>query len=261
MMNNEPFIIHGLSFIVITAEHERLTRMRKISLHIFSALMLFHLFFIPLVFCATGQEVLNEIQNRYEKTNDIEANFIQEYISKGMKQPNRGEGKVYFKKKGMMRWDYTVPNQKLISDGHTLWYYQPDEKQVLISDVSRVLKEKTPLAFLAGEGNLSRDFNLLNLNESVSQKEDNYVIELAPKESLATLSKLILTVDKKTYIILQVDVFDGLGNLTRTLFINIKTNVGLSNSFFQFTSPPGTEVIKMQGPSAPASGGKGPNIK
>ena len=32
---------------------------------------------------ATGQAVLAEIQSRYEKTNDIEANFIQEYIGKG----------------------------------------------------------------------------------------------------------------------------------------------------------------------------------
>jgi len=211
------------------------------------------LVFNPVAFCATGQEVLNEIQNRYEKTNDYESNFIQEYIGKVMRQPNRGEGKVYFKKKGMMRWDYTVPNQKLISDGHTLWYYQPEEKQVLVSDVSSVLKERTPLAFLAGEGNLSRDFNLLNLNESVSQKKDNYVVELSPKEPLATLSKLILTVDKKTYSVLQADVFDGLGNVTRTRFIDIKTNAGLSNSFFQFTIPPGTEVIKMQGSTAPSA--------
>jgi outer membrane lipoprotein carrier protein len=210
---------------------------------------------------STGQGVLNEIQDRYEKTTDFEANFIQEYIGKVMRQPNKGEGKVYFKKKGMMRWDYNVPNQKLISDGHTLWYYQPEEKQVLVSDVSRVLKEKTPLAFLAGEGNLGRDFKLLNLNESVSQKEDNYVVELVPKEPLATLSKLILTVDKKSYTVLQADVFDGLGNVTRTRFIEIKTNVGLSNSFFHFTIPPGTEIIKMQESSAPASGGKGPNIK
>jgi len=220
------------------------------------ALFLFHLVFNPVAFCATGQEVLNEIQNRYEKTKDFEANFIQEYIGKVMKQPNRGEGKVYFKKKGMMRWDYTVPNQKLLSDGHTLWYYQPEEKQVLVSDVSKVLKEKTPLAFLAGEGNLSRDFNLLNLNESVSQKEDHYIVELVPKESLATLSKLMLTVDKKTYTVLQADVIDGLGNVTRTRFIDIKTNTGLSNSFFHFTIPPGTEVIKMQDSTTP-TGRKG----
>ena len=232
--------------------------MKRISLITFFAFIFFHLFFRSVVFCATGQEVLSEIQSRYEKTSDFEANFIQEYIGKAMKQSNKGEGKVYFKKKGMMRWDYTVPNQKLISDGHTLWYYQPEEKQVLVSDVSKVLKEKTPLAFLAGEGNLSRDFNLLNLNESVSQKEDNYVVELAPREPLATLSKLILTVDKKTYIILQVDVVDGLGNVTRTRFIETRTNVGLSNSFFQFTIPPGTDVIKMEEPSAPAKGGKAP---
>ncbi len=238
------------------SESERVMRMRKISLLIFSAFMLFHLVFNPVAFCATGQGVLNEIQNRYEKTNDFEANFIQEYIGKVMRQPNKGEGKVYFKKKGMMRWDYTVPTQKLISDGHTLWYYQPEEKQVLVSDVSRVLKEKTPLAFLAGEGNLGRDFKLLNLNESVSQKEDNYVVELAPKEPLATLSKLILTVDKKSYTVLQADVFDGLGNVTRTRFIEIKTNVGLSNSFFHFTIPPGTEIIKMQESTTP-SGRKG----
>lgn len=241
-------------------EHERLTTMRKIFLVSFSVLMLYPLVFHPVAFCATGQEVLNEIQNRYEKTNDFEASFIQEYIGKGMRQSSRGEGKVYFKKKGMMRWDYTAPNQKLVSDGHTLWYYQPDEKQVLVSDISSLLKEKTPLAFLAGEGNLSRDFNFLNLNESVSEKEDNYVIELTPKEPMGTLSKLVLTADKKTYTVLQTDVFDGLGNLTRTRFINIKTNVGVSQSLFQFVAPPGTEVIKMQGPSAPSSG-KGPGKK
>jgi outer membrane lipoprotein carrier protein len=232
-------------------ENERLTGMEKISLIIFFVFILFHLVFNPVAFCATGQEVLNEIQNRYEKTNEFEGRFIQEYIGKVMKQPNRGEGKVYFKKRGMMRWDYTVPNQKLLSDGHTLWYYQPEEKQVLVSDVSRVLKEKTPLAFLAGEGNLSRDFDILNLNESVSQKEDSYVVELVPKELLATLSKLMLTVDKKTYTVLQADVFDGLGNVTRTRFIDIKTNVGLSNSFFHFSIPPGTEVIKMQESTTP----------
>ena len=113
---------------------------------------------------------MNGIQNRYEKTNDIEADFTQEYINKLIKQPTQGTGKVYFKKKGMMRWDYTTPHQNLISDGHTLWFYQPDDKQVLVSSLSNVLKEKTPLAFLAGEGDLNRDFKFLRLKDAVPQK-------------------------------------------------------------------------------------------
>jgi outer membrane lipoprotein carrier protein len=100
----------------------------------------------------TGMALLTEIQNGYQKTNDLEAQFVQEYSGKMMRIPQKAEGKVYLKKKGMMRWDYRVPNQKLISNGSTLWFYQPEEKQVFVTDVEKVLKEKTPLAFLAGEG-------------------------------------------------------------------------------------------------------------
>jgi outer membrane lipoprotein carrier protein len=202
--------------------------------------------FIPGAFAITGQALVSEVQKRYETTTDIEANFIQEYIGKVMKRSQRGEGKVFFKKRGMMRWDYVVPNQKLISNGHTLWYYQPEENQVFVSDVSKVLKEKTPLAFLAGEGDLNRDFSLVQFNEAVAQKEENYVLELAPKEPQPGLAKLVLTVDKKSYYVLQVDVFDEMGNVTRTRFIDIKTNITLPASMFQFTVPPGTEVLKVQ---------------
>ncbi|MGD0915903.1 MAG: outer membrane lipoprotein chaperone LolA [Thermodesulfobacteriota bacterium] len=230
--------------------------MKKISLMSGIALILSGLIFGPEAFGATAQGVLAEIQSRYEKTNDLEAGFLQEYIGKVMKRPQRGEGKVYFKKKGMMRWDYRVPNQKLISNGSTLWYYQPEENQVFVSDVAKVLKEKTPLAFLSGEGDLSRDFSLLNLNEPVSQKGENYILELMPKEPDETLAKIVLTVDKKTYYVIQTDIFDELGNVTRTRFTDIKTNVDLSNSLFQFAIPPGAEVLKMQESSNPSSGGK-----
>ena len=205
---------------------------------------LYALAFRPVVFGATGQAVLVEIQQRYENTSDFEANFVQEYIGKVMKTIQRGEGKVYFKKKGMMRWDYRVPNQKLISNGHTLWYFQPDENQVFVSDVSKVLKERTPLAFLAGEGNLSRDFTLLNFSQS--EKDETFVLEIAPKEPYPALAKLVLTVDRRTYQVVQSDVIDGLGNVTRTRFTDIKTNVNLSNSLFQFTIPPGAEVLRSQ---------------
>jgi outer membrane lipoprotein carrier protein len=231
--------------------------MKKISLLVFPIFILSVLTFITEVFGTPGQTVLAEVQKRYENTNDIEASFLQEYIGKVMKRAQRGEGKVFFKKKGMMRWDYQTPNQKLISNGLTLWYYQPEENQVFVSDVSKVIKEKTPLAFLSGEGDLSRDFKLLNFNESVSQKEEHFVLELTPKEPDAALSKLTLTVDKKTYYVIQADVFDGLGNVTRTRFIDIKTNVGLSNSFFHFTIPPGAEVLKMQEPSPAPTERKG----
>jgi outer membrane lipoprotein carrier protein len=235
--------------------------MRGIFVFMGMGVMWMNLTVFPIAFGATGQEVLGEIQNRYEKTSDSEANFLQEYFGKMMKGGPRGEGKVYFKKKGMMRWDYTVPNQKIISNGRALWFYQADDNQVMVSDVSKDFLEKTPLAFLTGEGDLRQDFNLLNFNESLSPKENHYVVELAPKEPQSGLSKLSLTVDKKTYHVLQADVIDAMGNITRTRFLNIKTNLNLPDSLFHFTIPPGAEVLKIQEPSRPSPGGKGKATK
>lgn len=202
-------------------------------------------------FASTPQNILVEIQNQYEKTHDFEASFVQEYIGKVMRQSQRGEGKVYFKKKGMMRWDYRLPNQKIISDGQTLWFYQPDEKQVLVSTTDKMIRE---FGFLMGEGDLRRDFKLITTEESPSSKEEPLRIDIAPKEPHPAVSKLSLTIDKKTFWVIQVDVFDGLGNVTRTRFSDIRTNTNLSPSFFQFKIPPGTEVIKMQESTPP--GGK-----
>jgi outer membrane lipoprotein-sorting protein len=80
------------------------------------------------------------------------------------------------------------------------------------------------------------------------------VVELAPVEQNPMLAKLVLTVDKKNYYVVQADVIDSIGNVTRTRFLEIKTNVGLSPSFFQFTIPPGTEILQMKEPSG--AGGK-----
>lgn len=225
--------------------------MKRMILRVWTALALVALGAIPARAAMTGMALLAEIQNGYQKTNDLEARFIQEYGGKMIGIPQKAEGKVYLKKKGMMRWDYRIPNQKLISNGSTLWFYQPEEKQVFVSDVEKVLRERTPLAFLAGEGDLRRDFRLLNFNEAVSPGEDHYVVELAPVEQNPMLARLVLTVDKKTYYVVQADVIDSLGNITRTRFLEIKTNVGLSPSFFQFTIPPGTEILQMREPTAP----------
>jgi outer membrane lipoprotein carrier protein len=148
----------------------------------------------------------------------------------------------------MMRWDYRIPNQKIISDGQTLWFYQPEENQVLISAADKMIKE---FGFLVGEGDLRRDFKLIAINEPPPGKEEPIIIEIAPKEAHPAVSKLSLAVDRKTNFVIQVDVFDGLGNVTRTRFTDIKTNTNLSGSFFQFKIPPGTEVIRMQEPVSP----------
>ncbi len=62
--------------------------------------ILLYLFHLPMGFGLTGQEVLKEIQKRYEATHDFEANFIQETLGKMMKGHPKAEGKVYLRRRG-----------------------------------------------------------------------------------------------------------------------------------------------------------------
>jgi len=64
------------------------------------------------------------------------------------------------KKPGKMRWEYNAPEKKLfVSDGVKIYSYVPEDKQVIVSDVPSGDRLTTPVLFLAGTGNLARDFN------------------------------------------------------------------------------------------------------
>ena len=78
-------------------------------------------------------DIVNKLQSQYNKTSDFSAVFTQETLTKSLGVPAIVNGKVYFKKPGMMKWKYTDPiTHEIITDGETLWYYFPEEKQVRI---------------------------------------------------------------------------------------------------------------------------------
>ena len=58
-----------------------------------------------------------------------------------------------------MRWEYSAPDDKLfVSDGVKIYSYIPADKQVIVSTVPPADQASTPTLFLAGKGNLARDF-------------------------------------------------------------------------------------------------------
>ena len=60
-----------------------------------------------------------------------------------------------------MRWTYTKPEEKIfVSDGLKLYSYIPADKQVYVATVPPGDQASTPALFLAGKGNLMRDFTV-----------------------------------------------------------------------------------------------------
>jgi len=211
---------------------------------------LFSAVFSVYCFALTTEEVVTSIQERYEKITSLTAEFTQESTNRMLNQTRIAKGKVYFQKSGLMRWEYTTtPKNELVSDGRTLWIYQPEENQVVVQRMD-LEKERFFLGFLLGEGDLTRDFDIGRWDQEVDQNELGYRVELTPKKPHATMDRVILTVDRKTSYVRQADVFDVYGNPTRMVFKRIRVNRKLPQDLFTFVIPPGTEVIENPGLSS-----------
>jgi outer membrane lipoprotein carrier protein len=197
-------------------------------------------------------EVLGKIQAQYETHADFKANFVQESTIKSLGKKQQAEGIVYFKKPGKMNWTYNKPTkQQIISDGKNLWNYRPEDKQVVLARMTQAFQSKTPSTFLAGIGNLKKDFQARFVQDPASGTP--YSLELTPLEAQGGLEKLFLLVEPGTFNILQAKIQDAMGNVTQMNFTKIRFNNNLADSLFTFTPPQGVEVFTMPG-TAPSGG-------
>lgn len=197
-------------------------------------------------------EVVAKVQEQYEIHGDFRAHFVQESLVKSLGKKQQAEGVVYFKKPGKMRWIYRKPTkQEIISDGKSLWNYRPEDKQVIVSQMTQAFQSKTPTSFLAGIGNLKRDFQARFFKDPSSGAD--YSLELTPVEAQGSLEKLFLIADRENFNILRAKVQDAMGNVTQINFSQIQFDKNLSDSLFTFTPPKGVEVFHLPG-STPAGG-------
>jgi outer membrane lipoprotein carrier protein len=187
-----------------------------------------------------------QIQKTYDTIKDIQASFVQESVVKSWnaQQAQKAQGKVFFKKTGKMFWDYQEPvPQQIISDGNTLWFYEPEDKQVTVTTVGEGFQSQISADLLNGKAHLKRDFDVTEITSTADGNTGKLVLQLIPRSSQHNLSKVLLRLDKNTFLIYQTEVYDLFDNLTRITFSQIQIDTKLTDVLFTFTPPPGVEIL------------------
>jgi outer membrane lipoprotein carrier protein len=147
------------------------------------------------------------------------------------------------KKPGKMRWDYAAPDQKtFVSDGVKMYSYIPQDKQVIVASVPPADEATTPTLFLAGKGNLVRDFTA-SLVDAPPGVPAGRALKLVPKSRQRDYDWLVLVVDPATLGIRGLVTVDQQGGKSSFSFLNLKENVGLTDKEFAFKIPRGVDVI------------------
>jgi outer membrane lipoprotein carrier protein len=192
----------------------------------------------------TAPEMARALQRRYEDIRDFSADFVHSYQGGVLRRQLVERGHLLVKKPGRMRWEYHAPNEKLfVSDGTRLYAYIPQDRQVTVSTVPSQDEATTSALFLAGKGDLIRDFTPSFVDLPAGVPVRTRALKLVPKGPQREYEWLVLAVDPTSLAIRGLVTVDAQGGTSSFSFTNLQENVGLTDKEFGFRIPRGVDVV------------------
>ena len=191
--------------------------------------------------------VIKNIEAAYGRINDLKAQFSQTAFNKSLNQSIPAEGTVYLKKGGKLRWEFAEPTpQQIVSDGKTVWIYTPALSQVNVGPAPEALAGPAG-SFLAGLGRIREHFTVRFLNPAAPRDRDGHVVlDLVPKVTLPTMSRLVLSFDPRSWEVRRGVVYDQFENTVTMEFRKPAVNTGLADSLFTFVAPKGVATVPLR---------------
>ncbi len=192
----------------------------------------------------TPRQQAAKLQATYENTTTFKADFEQISSMKLSRRQREGRGSLLIRKPGLIRWDYLEPeHQVIISDGKRISMYFAEAEQLMIMPAEEYLQSDVTYAFFAGEGDLLRDFE-------VDEPGDDYCcgtppdLMLTPKQPHPQVEYLYLWLNDD-FMINRMQIFDHYGSRNDLIFSNLMVNPPVEPGAFEFTPPPGTEIVEQ----------------
>ena len=190
------------------------------------------------------KEVVNKIESRYRKTQDVTADFMQTTTVKGFSTAMKSSGRVYIKRPGKLRWDYLEPGlEQIFVDNDRVQFYVPEHKQVLTGQLSKMADSQAPLQLLQGIGRLDKHYLVAAAPDGKKGKGGFPLLVLTPLEGGPDRAKVVVEVEPESYFLHRVELHDVNGSVSNFIFSKIHANTGLKDELFVFQPPSDVEVV------------------
>jgi outer membrane lipoprotein carrier protein len=186
------------------------------------------------------------VQARYDRMRELEARFTQRTLSALAPSGDLTTGRVALAKPGKMRWSYETPEPSLVvSDGATLWIYDPAAREAQRLTVGEQFLSGAAFQFLLGSGRIADTFRVAAEGCAAPRAH----LTLTPRGD-ATYQSLELEVDTASGEAHATAVLDLFGNRTEVEFTDLRYDSGLDASTFRFAPEPGVRVIELAPPAS-----------
>lgn len=209
-------------------------------------------FLLPILMAASQpvmdkNEIVKRVEKRFESMNSFTAGFRQTFFNASLGEMEESQGEMAVKKPLKMSWKYNKPlRQTIISDGKSIYFYVPKDKQVMVEKLGNMFTSRSPALFLAGNRKLSELFNIdLDKTPNKDRINGQVALSLLPKEESISVTRIVVRVDPEDFTIRSFTLYDWAGNRTEIEFFDMKINEEISDSVFKFEKPKGVEQVEM----------------
>jgi len=192
-------------------------------------------------------DILKKVEAAYQQTQAFSADFQQSVTSAAVStMSTEASGKLYYEKPRKMRWEYDKPEpQVFVANRQLAWLYVPSEKQISLSDSTKIFSHPLAQTFFEGVGALKKHYEV-TLDHKQSSKE-TAVLKLIPRKEDPEIKSLFLSIDLQTYRISAIEVHNALGNSNRIRLDSLKAAAVLDPMLFQIEIPPSVSVVDADG--------------
>jgi outer membrane lipoprotein carrier protein len=187
---------------------------------------------------ASAVGAIEQLRAFAESTRSATGEFTQQLQRKSRQAAPVSRGEFAFARPGRFRWEIREPYEQLIvTDGKKLYFYDKDLKQVTIRAAGDVIRA-TPAAVLFGGSDIGEAFRL----EEKGERDGLHWVEASPKLPDSGFERI--RVGLRDGLPLEMEVTDAFGQLSRFTFTRISRNAAVPDDAFNFTPPPGVDVIE-----------------
>jgi outer membrane lipoprotein carrier protein len=192
---------------------------------------------VPLVLQAQ-ETPLQALISTLAETSSIQAEVEQLILSQDGRQIQALQAELVMQKPNKLNWHVIAPYEELmISDGESLWYYEPDLEQVSIQDFPDDV-ENNPILLLNDDLQAIADAYEVSMGYVDAEVKQYILLPLTTSSSYERFSMTFSGAD-----ILQMQFESSVGQLTSFSFSNITNNAAIDPTVFSFVTPADIEII------------------
>lgn len=190
-------------------------------------------FFLYSAHAQSLASMINTIEAAYQDTTDLSADFVQETNVELLNKTIRQKGKIFLKKGGKLRIEYSSPERKLyLSDGKQLWIATEGDTHTDTYDLSNDIIPHDALSFLIGFGKVRRAFRVSASTAFGTVTPDATALHLKPKSKRSPYVALDLLFDRD-HKVQKLIIHNPSGNRSTYQFTSVTINSSLADTIFQ----------------------------